>query len=61
MSHKVSLHALKTKQNKTRTKQYGLEMLENDECLGTRRFEDGQNGSQKIASAHSLVKRTVWM
>lgn len=42
-------------------KQYGSEMLDNDECQVTRRFGDSRNGSQKIASANSLVKRTVWM
>ena len=37
-------------------KQYGSEMLDNDECWGTRRFGDSLNGSQKTAFANSLVK-----
>lgn len=34
--------------------QYGSEMLDNDECLGARRFGDSLNGSQKTASQTAL-------
>ena len=39
-----------------KNKQDGSEMLDNDECPGTRIFGDSLNGSQETAFANILVK-----